>query len=192
MKKVFLFMVCAASLGTASAQNLKYGIKAGANFANITGDVQGAKTKVDFNAGAFVKFHLTEAISLQPELYYSGQGAKSDNPGEKGKINLGYLNLPVLFQYNVKGGFFAETGPQIGFLLSAKAKPDGGGSVDIKDAFKKTDFDWAFGVGYLTPMNLGINARYNLGLGNIVDGSGDGKAHNSVIQVGVFYAFGGK
>lgn len=189
MKKVFLLMVCAASLATASAQT-KFGVKAGANFANFAGDVEDNKMKIGINAGAFAKFHFTEAISLQPELVFSTQGAKFEEGNVEAKFNFNYLNIPILFQYNTVSGFFAETGPQVGFLMSAKAKGDGG-SVDVKDGFKSTDFSWAIGAGFLTKSNFGVNARFNLGLANIAEDSGDEKVKNSVIQVGVFYVFGG-
>jgi len=59
-----------------------------------------------------------------------------------------YVNIPVLFKYNNPGGFFAETGPQLGFLISAKAK-SGSVSFDAKSNYKSTDFSWAIGAGYL-------------------------------------------
>jgi hypothetical protein len=187
MKKVFLLIIGVASFATMQAQT-KFGVKAGANFANITGDdVDDTKIKVGINVGAFARFGLGDSWSLQPEVVFSTQGAKLDG----GKYNLSYVNIPILAQYNFKGGFNVEAGPQIGFLTSAKAKPDEGDSEDIKDAFKSTDFALAFGAGYTTTANVGFNVRYNLGLGNIID-SDDAKAHNSVIQVGVFYLFGGK
>lgn len=185
MKKVFLLIVGVASFATMQAQT-KFGVKAGANFASLTGDAEDVKMKVGFNAGAFARFSLGESFSLQPELVFSAQGAKED--GGDAKINLSYVNIPILAQYHFKGGFNVEAGPQIGFLTTAKLKEDGN-KVDIKDGLKSTDFSLAFGAAYTTAANIGFNARYNLGLGNISDGGG--KIHNSVIQVGVFYVLSG-
>jgi hypothetical protein len=135
-------------------------------------------------------------LSVQPEAYYSDQGAKvkiDDGSGGtiSGTYKLGYINVPVLLKYTTSSGFFVQTGPQIGFLLSAKASAEGQ-TVDEKQYFKSTDFSWAFGAGFLTSMNIGIDARYNLGLSNVEkdQGSGTGTIKNSVIQVGVFYLFG--
>lgn len=191
MKRIFLLIVGVASFATIQAQT-KYGLKAGVNLANFSGDVEDNKMKIGLNVGAFAKFHLTEAISLQPELVYSSQGAKYDDGEEEAKYNLNYLNIPVLFQYNTTSGFYGETGPQLGFLMSAKMKPEEGDDVDVKDSFKSTDFSWAIGAGFLTKSGFGVNARFNLGLGNILENSGDDKMKNSVIQIGVFYALGGK
>jgi len=190
MKKLYLLLLTVFSLAAASAQ-VQFGIKAGANFSTLTGDnSSGVKTKVGFHAGALVSLPLFSEFSLQPEVMYSGEGAKYSDNSVSGTLNSNYLNVPVLFKYNNASGFFAETGPQIGFLLSAKSKFDGQ-SYDAKSGFKSTDFSWAFGLGYLLKdMNIGFDARYNLGLANIGADSGNGTTKNSVIQVGVFYLFG--
>jgi hypothetical protein len=107
-------------------------------------------------------------------------------------LNSGYLNIPVLFKYGHSSGFFGETGPQLGFLLSANVK-SGGTSTDVKSSYQSKDFSWAFGLGYfLNPVNIGIDARYNLGLTNLNKGGtgATGTVKNSVFQVGVFYLFG--
>jgi hypothetical protein len=191
MKRLYLFLLAACSFAAANAQ-IQFGIKAGANFSNLTGDDIGdAKTKVGFHGGAFVGVPLFSTFSLQPEVVYSDQGAKFSDEETTAKLNAEYLNIPVLFKYNNPSGFFAQTGPQIGFLMSAKIKVDGQ-SVNDKDAFKSTDFSWAVGIGYLIKsVNVGIDARYNIGLSNVAKDSGNGSVKNSVFQVGLFYVFGG-
>lgn len=180
----------AATAGAVNAQ-VQFGAKAGANFATLTGDdVEDAKTKVGLNLGLFARLPLTESIKLQPELVYSMQGAKDDTEGDA-SLNFNYINVPVMFQYHTTSGFFVETGPQVGFLTSAKFKFEDE-DVDIKDEFKGVDFSWGFGLGYQLPAGFGVNARYNLGLSNIAeDFEGETpNIKNSVIQVGVFYTFG--
>jgi hypothetical protein len=183
MKKLALVLtVFTVSIIGAQAQ-IQFGIKAGANFASITSS-PGSKTLVSFNGGALVKIPLADAFSLQPEVVYSAQGAKFDG----GSDHLNYLNIPVLGTYTLPMGVFFQTGPQLGFLMSAKEKVDGESDVDIKSALKSTDLSWAFGAGYLvTSANIGFNVRYNLGLTKLADG---GSSKNGVIQVGVFYLFG--
>lgn len=190
MKKVLLVLVFAASVAAANAQ-VKFGVKAGVNLSNVIGsDAEDTKMKVGFNAGGLVQIPVTTQFSIQPELVYSAQGFKADDEeGDELKINSGYINIPVLAKYTSTSGFFAETGPQLGLLINAKAKL-GDESEDIKDFYKKTDFAWAFGLGYQTPSGVGINARYNLGLSKIAD-EGDAKVKNGVIQVGLYYVIGG-
>lgn len=197
MKKVILLMAGIAMFSAASAQ-LKYGAKAGLNLANIAGDMPNTKMKIGFHLGGFAKIPVAESFTVQPELLLSTQGTKTEFSYEgiesDSKLNLTYINIPVMAQYNHESGFFAETGPQFGFLVSAKSKTDEG-KVDAKDGLKTFDMGWGIGAGYLTKSNFGFNARFNFGLSNIAkteEGDGDGKAKNSVIQVGVFYVLGEK
>lgn len=193
MKKVFLVFLCAAAIGTAKAQ-VQFGIKAGANISTIAGeDADEAKMKIGVNAGAFARLSIAESFKIQPEIVYSTQGTqfKETFEGEKfeTKLNFSYINVPVMFQYHTASGFYAETGPQLGILASAKVKEDGE-SEDIKDELKSIDFAWGLGVGYQFAQGFGVNGRYNFGLSNLPEE--DGKFRNGVFQVGVFYVFGGK
>jgi len=193
MKKLVLLVFTAGTFFTASAQ-VEFGVKAGANFATLTGSgSDGAKTKVDFNGGAFAQIPLVNSFFLQPELVYSRQGAKATSDGINFSVNQSYLNIPVLVKYHHSSGFFGETGPQMGFLLAASVKA-GGTTQDVKSSYKSTDFGWAFGLGYrLSSIPAGIDARYNLGLTNIAaQDVSDQSLKNSVFQIGVFYVLGSK
>src|SRR5436305_3626539 len=97
-------------------------------------------------------------LSFNHDVMYSGQGAKVSGSDEKLKLN--YVNITALFQYNNPSGFWAGTGPQFGLLLSAKDK-SGSSTVDVKDFFKSTDFDWAFALGYRMKSGFGFYGRYN-------------------------------
>ena len=200
MKKVVLFFAIAIAAFSANAQKVKYGVKAGANlFYQLTGDdaddfEESRKMKLGVAGGAFANISLTEALSLQPELLYSTEGNLQKEGDMKQSINLGYINIPVMLQYNIASGFFAETGPQLGFLTSAKAKMDDGDdeeTMDIKDDLKSINFSWALGVGYKMANGFGVGARYNLGLSSIADDD-DTKIKSSGLNVSVFYTFGGK
>jgi hypothetical protein len=188
MKKLALVILAGISFATANAQ-FQFGAKGGFNFATLSGsDIDGSKTLVNFNVGVFARLPLIERLSLQPELVYSVQGAKFDNPDESHHVN--YLNIPILLRYNAGAGFGIFTGPQVGFLLSAHNKFDGN-SINEKDFFKSADFSWAFGLAYRIPQTkLGIDARYNLGISNIEDNSKSGQngsVRNGVFQLGVTY-----
>ena len=192
MKKVLLFFVFATSLIVSQAQ-VKFGGKAGLNLSTFSGDdADDIKSKIGFNIGAFAEIPVATSFAVKPELVFSTQGAKSDdNTAGDIKLAFNYLNIPLLGKYNTSSGFFAETGPQIGFLLSAKAKSDDV-DVDVKDQFKGTDFAWAFGIGYeMAESGFGVNLRYNLGLSNLPDDDDDDASFkNSVFQLGVFKTIG--
>lgn len=200
MKKIILTVAAVCAFGFASAQESKFGIKGGMNLANFSGDVEDNSTKVGFNVGGFVEIKISEKFSVQPELLFSTQGAQSkyteDTIKFKEELNLSYINIPVMAKFYVADKFSLEAGPQIGFLVSAKAKAevtDGINSSseegDVKDGFKSTDFGFNLGTGYDFTDNLSAGVRYNLGLSNILKDSGSTKLQNTVFSVSVAYKF---
>jgi hypothetical protein len=191
MKRMILVLIAAGSAMFASAQ-IQFGVKAGYNLTNLTisPSQPGFSSKSDFSAGVLASIPLLASCSLQPEIMYSGQGTSFSDSFATGKLNYGYLNIPVLFKYQHSSGLFVETGPQVGFLLSAKETADGQ-SADMKSNTQSTDFSWAFGIGFKLPLGLGIDARYNLGLTNVAKGNEGsvGTAKNGVFQFGVYFMF---
>lgn len=173
------------------AQHVNIGIKAGLNLYNIkySNDVK-YDMKPGLHAGLLGHIHITKSFAVQPELLFSSQGAQYKTGGETTKLNLNYLNVPILLQYMFDNGFRFEAGPQVGFLLTAKVD-DGTTKTDIKSDLKPLDVGLGLGVGYIhVPSGFGVDARYNLGLSNINDDDNSSvKANNRGFQVGVFYQF---
>ena len=189
--KIYVSMAVALMLltGLANAQHVNIGIKGGANFYNIHND-NGAKydMKTGIHLGLIGHIHLTKELAFQPELVYSAQGAKYTTAGVVTNINLGYINVPLLIQYMFDNGFRLEAGPQVGFLVNAKAETNSAKS-DIKKSFKSTDLSLGIGMGYVfVPSGFGMDARFNLGLSNINENSSV-KSTNTGFQLGVFYLF---
>jgi hypothetical protein len=195
MKKLMLFAAAAVFvLSNVNAQEVSFGVKAGVNFASIGGDdSDGLDGLTSFHVGGVAFIGISEKFAVQPEVVYSAQGAKySASEGYDGKYKLGYINVPVLAKFTLAEGFSIEAGPQIGFLISAKEEYNStgdSGEVDVKDAFKGTDFAAAIGLGYRMESGLNFAARYNLGLANIADASDEVDIKNNVIQVSVGYNF---
>lgn len=209
MKKIILSVAAIFAFGVVNAQEVKFGAKAGLNLANLTGDVEDASTKVGFNVGGFVEIKISDKFVFQPELLFSTQGAKEDysidyGDGEVEKsestLKLNYLNIPLMAKYYVADKFSLEAGPQVGFLMSAKADVDYtysdgegytesvSGSTDVKDSFKSIDFGLNLGAGYDFSDNFSAGVRYNLGLSSISDDS-ESDVKNAVISIGVGYKF---
>ena len=188
MKKNIVFILLLA--GTASfAQHFELGAKAGANISNFTGasneaDLK-AKTLVGFHVGGFVSLFVGNNFAIQPEVLLSTQGAKIENGTDKRDLTLTYINVPVMLKFRSAGGFYVEAGPQIGFKIHEKKY---GSSEDFA---KSTDFSIAGGLGYHSPIGLGIGARYTAGISKLGDfdiadpNNPDWK--NGVIQVSLFY-----
>lgn len=199
MKKLVLILIAGVSFATAHAQ-IQFGVKAGANFSTFTGNaVQDAKSLAGFNGGVYANIPIAKSLSFSPEILYSSKGAKWDATDSTGaySIHANYLDIPLLVRYKHSSGFSIATGPQVGFMLSAKYKAQGV-SVDDKNAFNSAEFAWDFGIGYdLSSIPVGIELRYDLGISNIAknsDNSGSSfTVHNSVFQLGLRYTlFGAK
>lgn len=189
--RLYSIAIIAAILTTTAvtAQNMNIGIKGGLNLYNIDNDNSSEyDTKIGFHAGLLAHIHLSRQFAVQPELVYSAQGAKYTVGGVESKLNLGYINVPVLLQYMFDNGFRLQAGPQLGFMLNAKTKI-GDTKTDVKDQFKTVELGLAAGVGYVhTASGFGIDARYNYGLSDISE-SDAVKSANRGFQVGVFYLF---
>lgn len=178
-------------LASMNAQEVKFGAKAGLNLASVIGDeTDGLDSRTYFHLGLLGEIVISDKFSLQLELLYSAQGAKESFEGIDIDLKLDYINLPIMAKFYVADGFSLELGPQVGFLMSAKAEGEGE-SEDIKDFVKGIDFGANFGVGYKMESGLNFGARYNLGFSNINDGEGSDefKNQNSVIQISVGYFF---
>ena len=209
MKKMVFTAVAVLVFGLTNAQDavkatseVKFGAKGGVNFANVVGDDAGdANMFVGFNAGFFVEIPVTDKLTIQPEILYSAQGSKSEGPlvidgslyDVKATMKLNYINIPVMFKYNVVEKFSLEAGPYVGFLTTAKMKVDvdgyGSATEDMKDLVKSTDFGVALGMNYDFSDVIFANVRYQGGLTQIGDtGEGD-NIKNSVFQLGLGFRF---
>lgn len=144
-----------------------------------------------WHGGFLAHLHISKRFAIQPELIYSAQGAEHVTTTIDTQIELGYLNLPILFQY-MNSGFRFQAGTQIGILLDAKRNLNSAES-DITNSIKKADLGVLAGFSYVVKAGLGFDARYIYGLTDIAkEGNTAGLGSdlkNLVIQVGVFYQF---
>ena len=205
MKKLFLGAAIAMSSLTFAQQ---FGVKGGMNVSSLSDDatLSDQESKIGFNAGVFMNAPLAENVSIQPEVLYNDLGSKVTRSTEilgntysaDYSRNLGYISVPVMFQYNATPGFYLEAGPQFGFLVSAKDKfkNSTNGSTDNativaldKDNFNTFDFGIGLGAGYYFTPNLGLTARYTAGLSDIMKDNPGDSVKNNVFQVGLAYKF---
>ncbi|MFZ1516953.1 MAG: porin family protein [Saprospiraceae bacterium] len=189
---LILAFITVVTIGSMSAQHVNFGFKVGLNLADVASDDNSETSlKPGLNVGAIGHIHLKNNFALQPEISYSDQGAIFKSSGVESKLNLGYINVPVLLQYMFDNGFRIQAGPQVGILVNAKVKSNDV-SIDVKDDLAVIDFAISAGVSYVhPPTGFGVDARYNVGLTNIND-EGNVNSTNRVIQVGVFYLLGHK
>ncbi len=175
MKKIILTVAAVFAFGFANAQDgdgAKFGIKAGLNMSNFTGDVE-SDAATSFYVGGLVDLAISENFHIQPEVLYSMEGA--DN------ASLSYLRIPVMAKYYVMEGFNLQAGPSLAFKVAAED--------DFTDeATKSMDLGLGIGAAYELPMGLFFDLRYNLGLMDIseVDGA---EIKNTNLQLGLGYRF---
>ena len=186
MKKLILLAAFAVFGFTQVNAQVKFGAKAGANLANLVGDVEGNKMLFGFHVGAVAEFAVSEDFFVAPELLFSAQGYKVDVDDFDASLNLNYINLPIMAKYQVADGFTLEAGPQIGFLMSSKFKVED--ESEDAEGLNDLDFGLNLGLGYRMENGLFFQGRYNIGLANVADDD-DVKINNSVIQFSVGYFF---
>jgi opacity protein-like surface antigen len=210
MKKALLSLaLLAGAAGVANAQTgVKYGLKGGFNGSTFSGsDSKGSEYKAGFAAGAFLNFGVSDNFSIQPEFLYSQKGASVDdflgNSGTTYKQTLGYLDVPIMFRYNIGEdgkGFFVEVGPQGSFLLHQRqflednsGKEIAGSRTTSTDDFNKVAIGYVGGLGYQITSGLQLGLRYTGDFSQVYKQEDNApNLHNSVFQFQVGYAFGGK
>lgn len=234
MKKLFVGLAFAGSLlinaqeKTKSSSPITFGVKGGLNASTISRSNNNTytdgynndddKLKVGFHVGVFANIPVAEKFSIQPELLFSQIGSKVEErftyvgstsgftSSSEYKVNLNYLTLPVMVQYNILPQLYVEAGPEFGYLLGGTAKGDdttiqtkgNSTTTSVKsfskdlpmEIYRRFNFGVGIGAGYYFTQNFGVTARFTAGLTNIMKGDvGDYKARNNAFQVGVAYKF---
>ena len=128
MKKLVLSAAAATLLAMAAApaahaQSIRFGVKAGANLSNLSGDLTNQNqynNRFGFHGGVMANFGLAnDMVSIQPELLYSQKGFKYADQAvtllgntfrNTGNVRYDYLDVPILVRLKVSGVFF-ELGP---------------------------------------------------------------------------------
>lgn len=192
MKKLILsFVIALTSFAAAQAQS-GLGIRGGANFSNLSGDLKDEsryENKVGFHGGLTYNIPLVgDFFSVQPELLYSNKGFKYQDSEialplggtlrREGNMNYNYLELPVLARIKA-GPIYFEAGPQASYLLSVnnniKEYMNGERTSSATTEMDKSDlkdfeFGYAAGIGITSGM-LSLGVRYNGSVTDFMDKS---------------------
>lgn len=185
MKSIFFGLALVASTFAFSQKtsSVRFGLKAGLNVSTISNS--DSKSKAGLYGGTFANIPVSQSFSVQPEVLYSRIGGKDSEV----KVNMDYIVVPILLQYNPLTNLYLEVGPQFGFMVSAKGKSRGL-SADLKDNFRTFDLGLGLGAGYYFTSNIGVNVRYVAGLTDVIkDREGGDISRNGVFQIGFAYKF---
>ena len=179
-------LLATAAISSVQAQNIRLGLRAGANYSNLAGNINNQSTynnKFGFLGGVMLNVPLLQDgfLSLQPEVLYSQKGFEN-KPTEytsilgkqkrEGQVNYNYLDVPVLLKVRASGLVF-EAGPQYSYLLSANnqtkttttptiGNPTTAESQNKSDlsGLNRNELGYLAGVGYETSNGLSLNLRY--------------------------------
>ncbi|RED43543.1 outer membrane protein with beta-barrel domain [Winogradskyella eximia] len=203
---VFLFALTSV-YAQSDSKAIQLGVKGGVNLSKLSGDdFDDVDSRTSFNVGLVAEIPISERISFQPEVFYSGQGfdileRDQDNifdTDQNFEYQLDYIQVPLLLKAYLIKGLSVEAGPQFGFKIheefDTQPNSDGGDfEIDEDDSYVK-DFDTslALGTSYKFDSGFFLSARYTMGLTSIFKDDTffedvDGK--NEVWQFGAGFMF---
>ena len=199
MKKVCILLLSLTLAVSSFAQDsFSWGVKGGLNLSSMYGGdfkdmVNSKKMKANFYAGITTELRISNLFAVSPELVYSAEGThfKTNVEGLVGtsevkvKLNSHYLNIPIMAKFYVAKRFSLNVGPQVGFNMGMKIKAGGESEKLDKSDYHKIALAACLGATYNFERFF-IEARYNLGLTNVVK---DFDNKNCVFQFGVGYKF---
>lgn len=198
---VMALVLVLAGVGNAFAQQpAAFGVKVGANFANLNFDGEGADISLDRRTGLigglFVVVPADRQLALQAEALFSQKGAQSEEGDASGSIKLNYLEVPILARISSPASngtsFHLLAGPSLGFRTSAKAESSFDGeeeSEDIDDDVKRFDLGLVIGAG-VEFGRLVVDGRYTWGLTDLNKEEEEGiKIKNRVFSVMAGFRF---
>jgi len=197
MKKMMMIAAMMVATLSANAQladgTFSLQPKVGLTLSEITAN--DARIKAGFTAGVEAQYQVNYWFGVAAGVSYAQQGTKVKSVDPK--INLGYINVPIMAKFYPVKRLALGAGIQPGFMTSAKVKGDNV-DVDIKDACNTFDFSIPLSVAYEAPFGLVIEARYNAGLTNVAKDAFNStndtydkitKNKNSVFMLTVGYKF---
>ncbi|HUR21619.1 MAG TPA: porin family protein [Vicinamibacterales bacterium] len=162
-KPLFSSAVLLLTLATstvAGAQTMSGGLKAGVNFAKVSGSDDDPGQRIGWTAGAFLTVG-GGLVALQPEVLFSMQGSKFTF----GTATVDYFQVPVLLRIGSspknKASFYGLVGPSFGVRIREEG---------WADPIKRSDVGITAGAGF-TVSRLLVEARYTAGLTDFSEGT---------------------
>ncbi len=179
---IFLFVIFSSF-----AQNINIGIKGGASINKLDGKAFKDEFSYGYHAGGFATISLSKKLSIQPEVLFNEITADTAtsfstlyNFNKAKNVQLKYLTIPILVNYNVSNLLALQAGPQFGILMNK----DRNLLQDGKQAFKNGDFSMLGGV-QLSLSKIMVYGRYAIGLTDIKSINNQEKWKSQSIQVGI-------
>ena len=198
-----VLVLAVVGLATPSTASAQVGVLVGLNVANVDFDVSDTSISVNgdsrtgFVAGLSFNMPIQEVFSVEVDALFAQKGTKftATESGftDTAKINLNYVDIPVLAKVNVTGsapvGVHLLAGPSFNFKVSEKFDPED--AADADDSIETMETALVFGGG----VHVGafrVDLRYGIGLTNIVkDSASDGFITGKNRVFSILVGFGG-
>lgn len=148
-----------------------FGIKAGGSFSSLKNksDIK-AESQGNFMAGVFFSPVQKKGFGFRTELIFSRQGYNFRNNTATGDVKMDYLLVPALTTFNITRFAQLQFGPQMGYLLNAKADSTSTVSStstnpNLLSYYNRLDYGVAGGIEFFPVKGLMLGVRYNLSFG---------------------------
>jgi hypothetical protein len=188
LKALLIILVFSIISGTAFGQKKdddkkgKPGLLLGANISNLS--TGGADNKTGFYGGVLWEQKIIPLIRLQSGLTYVQNGLKTESAGVETKLNLNYLQIPVIAKVKV-AMFYGLAGFTGGYRVAATTVVNDQKIKVDKESLNRLDLGAQVGVGFKI-LFFGIEGRYNWGLSNVYSAE-NADAKNRYFQLGIHF-----
>src|SRR5687767_5286572 len=201
MRKLIAILVLCPLL---SQGQRKFGIKAGANFANVTNASSiNSENSTGFMIGAFFAPESKTIMSSSTELIFSRQGYSYSTNTNTGKVNLNYILLEQMMGINITKFVKLQFGGMTGFLINAKADSSSTqgsttSTFGMMDYMNRFDYGFATGIEIFPYKGLMIGTRLNLSMAKVFNAAENSSspsimpgidAKSNVLQIYAGYRF---
>lgn len=166
-----------ASITKANAQKVEFGVRFMPTFSSFevttpsTGRVKSSFT-AGLGYGALLGYHFNDQVGVQAEVIYSAISQKYKEVDVERKINLKYVNIPLLLSLNTGKSKMINlnivAGPQIGISAGSSLSGVGTDSTKAILSVKKGDLGFAYGAGLDFALNAAHSIRFGIGFRGVI------------------------
>lgn len=198
MKKPTLLLLGILFAFSLSAQNIKLGIKAGANFTSLKSNQKwlNSESSSGYLIGAWGRIG-GDRIHLQPEFYFTNKQTSiyikdATEDLVKGDLKFNNIDIPLLIGTKIPIGPFKArvvAGPLFSFIIDEKASFKKSIDNVAREALKnhKNNFSAIVGGVGFDLGKIALDVRYEYGLGNI--SKAEDRQSLKIWSVGLGYSF---
>jgi len=179
---------------------ISFGIKAGYNANKLTANIDSVSSQFKSGMQLGVFFRAGKRFFVQPELYYSLQGAQyalndpTNTHSWSQKVTIGSMDIPILLGFNIINGktisFRVDVGPVVSFVTNKTIKDMNSDWLGPLTKSSINSVNWYIQAGLGVDLwFLTFDVRYQGGLNQVISSVESGgttwdfSSKNNVFQV---------